>query len=92
MGRSATSPEGRLSEALQAGEASEATVQLKHFSKSLQSSHLTQPAQVSENAPFCTETKCLLCDPAMGCKVKIDVAACALSAGAPNLHVCERSA
>ena len=44
--RSATSPEGRLSEALQNDEASEATVQLKHFSRSLQSSHLTQPAQV----------------------------------------------
>ena len=44
--RSATTPEGRLHEALQSEEASEATVQLKHFSRSLQSSHLTQPAQV----------------------------------------------
>ncbi|CAK0780782.1 hypothetical protein CVIRNUC_005173 [Coccomyxa viridis] len=42
---SATSPEARLSEALQSGEAADATVQLKHFSRSLQSSHLTQPAQ-----------------------------------------------
>ncbi len=49
---SATTPEGRLNEALQAEEASEATVQLKHFSRSLQSSHLTQPAQVPALSSF----------------------------------------
>ena len=56
---SATTPEGRLNEALQNEEASEATLQLKHFSRSLQSSHLTQPAQVphwSSSVDFC---KCM---------------------------------
>ncbi|BDA43309.1 hypothetical protein COCOBI_04-3210 [Coccomyxa sp. Obi] len=39
-------PEGRLQEATRNGDAASAIVQVKHFTKSLHSSQLTQPAQV----------------------------------------------
>ena len=42
----ATSPEERLQEALQNQDAVTACIQQKHFAKSLQSSQLTQPAQL----------------------------------------------
>ncbi len=43
---SEAAPEGRLREAARNGDAASAIVQVKHFTKSLHSSQLTQPAQV----------------------------------------------
>ena len=42
----ASTPEGRLQEALQNQDSVTACIQQKHFAKSLQSSQLTQPAQL----------------------------------------------
>lgn len=51
MLRREAAPEGRLREATRNGDAASAIVQVKHFTKSLHSSQLTQPAQVS-NFPY----------------------------------------